>query len=244
MSSIFLIARKELKLYFVSPIAYVIGLFIFLVIGILFYASILAGANQQSAPSIQVIVGPLVTILLFTTPAITMRAIAEEQKNGTLETLLTAPVRDWEVVVGKWLGGLYFILIILGLTWVYPIILNNIVSPGIDQGLLISNYIGLILLLGSFLAIGVAVSSLFSNQIAAFFLTLAVLLVLWIIGYPASVIGAGTAGDILRYFDLSGHFYNSFYNGIIDIKDVFYFLSIIVIGLVLGSVSVETRRWR
>jgi ABC-2 type transport system permease protein len=243
MSSIFLIARKELKQSFVSPVAYVIALFIFLVIGIIFWGNIQAGANQQSAPSIQVIISPLVTILLFTTPAITMRALAEEAKTGTLETLLTAPVRDWEVVVGKWLGGMYFILIILGLSWIYPIILNNIVSPGIDQGLLVTNYLGLILLLGSFLAIGVAVSSLFSNQIAAFFLTLAILLVLWIIGYPASLMGPW-AGDILRYFDLSSHFYNSFYNGVIDLKDITYFMSIIVIGLVLGSVSIETRRWR
>lgn len=243
MSSIFLIARKELKQFFISPVAYVIALVIFLVIGILFYASLLAGMNQQIAPTIQVIVGPFTTILLFTTPAITMRSLAEEQKTGTLETLLTAPVRDWEIVVGKWLGGMYFILIILGITWVFPIILNNIVTPGIDQGLLISNYLGMILLTGSFLAIGVAASSLFSNQIAAFFATLGILLVMWIIGYPASVMGA-SAADILRYLDLSGHFYNTFYIGVIDLKDVVYFLSVIITGLVLGSVSVETRRWR
>jgi ABC-2 type transport system permease protein len=243
MSSIFLIARKELKQFFISPVAYVIALVIFLVIGILFYASLLAGMNQQIAPTIQVIIGPFTTILLFTTPAITMRALAEEQKTGTLETLLTAPVRDWEVVVGKWLGGMYFILIVLAITWIFPIILNNIVSPGIDQGLLISNYLGMILLTGSFLAIGIAASSLFSNQIAAFFATLGVLLVMWIIGYPASVMGA-SAASILRYLDLSGHFYNTFYMGVIDLKDVVYFLSVIIIGLVLGSVSVETRRWR
>ena len=242
--SIFLIARKELKQFFISPVAYVIALVIFLVIGILFYASILAGMNQQTAPTIQVIIGPFTTILLFTTPAITMRALAEEQKSGTLETLLTAPVRDWEVVVGKWLGGMYFIFIILAVTWVFPLILNNIVSSGIDQGLLISNYLGMILLTGSFLSIGIAASSMFSNQIAAFFATLGILLVLWIIGYPASLMGTSAAGDILRSLDISGHFYNTFYNGIIDLKDVVYFLSIIITGLVLGSVSVETRRWR
>lgn len=243
MSSIFLIARKELKQFFISPVAYVIALLIFLVIGIIFYASLVSGMNQQVAPSIQIIIGPLTTILLFTAPAITMRTLAEEQKSGTLETLLTAPVRDWEVVVGKWLGGMYFILIILAVTWVFPIILNNIVSPGIDQGLLISTYLGIILLTGAFLAIGTAASSLFSNQIAAFFATLMVLLVLWIVGDAASAMGA-TGNEVLRYIGMSGHFFSTFYNGVIDLKDVVYFLSVIVIGLVLGSVSVETRRWR
>jgi ABC-2 type transport system permease protein len=243
MSSIFLIARKELKQFFISPVAYVIALVIFLVIGILFYASLLAGMSQQIAPTIQVIIGPFTTILLFSTPAITMRSLAEESKTGTLETLLTAPVRDWEIVVGKWLGGMFFILIVLAVTWIYPLILNNIISPGIDQGLLMANYLGMILLTGSFLAIGVAASSLFSNQIAAFFATLGVLLVMWIIGYPASVMGA-SAAEILRYLDLSGHFYNTFYIGVIDLKDVVYFLSVIILSLVLGSVSVEARRWR
>jgi len=242
MNSIFLIARKELKQFFISPVAYVVAIAIFMVVGILFYVSLLAGFSQQVAPSIQVIVGPLTTILLFSTPAITMRTLAEEQKTGTLETLLTAPVRDWEIVVGKWLGGMFFIFIILALTWVYPIFLNNIVDPGIDQGLLISNYLGLLLLTGSFLAIGVASSSLFSNQIAAFFITLGILLVLWITGYAASQITS--AAEVLRYLDLSGHFFDTFYTGVIDLKDVVYFLTVIILSLTLGAVSIESRRWR
>jgi ABC-2 type transport system permease protein len=172
-----------------------------------------------------------------------MRAVAEEQRTGTLELLLTAPVRDWEVVVGKWLGAVTFIFFVLLATWVYPIILNNIVDPGIDQGVLVSGYIGLFLMVSAFLAIGVAVSSLFSNQIAAFFTTLGILLVLWMISYPAQVMGS-LGGDLFRYLDMSEHFYPTFYRGIIELKDIVYYLSAIALALFLGSVSVETRRWR
>jgi ABC-2 type transport system permease protein len=243
MRNIFTIAAKELKLFFISPIAYVVAFAIFLILGILFYASILGAAFQQSAPSIQAIIGPLATIMLFTTPAITMRSLAEEQKTGTLEILLTAPVRDWEVVIGKWLGSLFFIIIVLGVTWIYPIILNSIVDPGIDQGLMLTNYLGLLLLIGSFLAIGVACSSLFSNQIAAFFATMGILLALWMIGYPAAIMG-DTGGGIFSYLDMGGHFYDSFFRGVIELKDIIYYLSVIALALFLGSVSVDARRWR
>lgn len=242
MRNTFTIAAKELKQMFISPVAYVVAFAIFLIMGILFYANILAAAYQQAAPTIQVIIGPLATILLFTSPAITMRTLAEEQKNGTLEILLTAPVRDWEVVVGKWLGTMFFITLVLAVTWVYPIILNSIVDPGIDQGLMLANYIGLWLLVGAFLAIGVAASSLFSNQIAAFFATLGVLLAFWMMGYPSSILGG--AGDLFSYLDMSSHFYETFFRGIIELKDVIYFVSIISLSLFLGSVSVDARRWR
>jgi ABC-2 type transport system permease protein len=241
MRNIFTIAAKELKLFFISPIAYVVAFAIFLILSILFYASVGQAFNQQSAPTIQVIVGPLVTIMLFAAPALTMRSLAEEQKTGTLEILLTAPVRDWEVVIGKWLGSMFFIVIVLAVTWIYPIIMNSIVDPGIDQGLLLTNYLGLLLMIGAFFAIGVAASSLFSNQIAAFFATMGILLVLWMIGYPAAVMG--DTGSILHYLDMSGHFEN-FFLGVIELKDVVYYISVIALALFLGSVSVDARRWR
>ncbi len=190
MRNIWIIAMKEFKQFVISPVAYAIAFAILLILGILFYANILAASAQQYAPTVQVVIGPLVTLLLFSTPAITMRALAEEQKNGTLEILLTAPVRDWEVVVGKWLGGLLFILVLLLLTWFFPIILNQIIKPGIDQGLMASGYLGLVLLASTFLAIGVMTSSFFSNQIAAFFASLGILLVLWMISYPSQAMGA------------------------------------------------------
>lgn len=243
MRNIWIIARKEFKQFFVSPVAYAIALAVFLIMGVLFYATILSAAYQQYAPGVQVILGPLATIFLFTTPAITMRALPDEQRTGTLELLLTAPVRDWELVIGKWLGSMGFILTILLVTWVYPIILNRLVDPGIDQGVLVSGYLGLFLMVAAFTAIGVAVGSLFSNQIAAFFTTLGILLVLWMIGYPSTASGA-MGPSLLSYLDISEHFYPTFYRGIIDLKDVVYFLSLIALALFLGSISVESRRWR
>ena len=102
--------------------------------------------------------------------------------------------------------------IVLLVTWVYPIILNNMVDPGIDQGVLVSGYLGLFLMVAAFLAIGVAVSSLFSNQIAAFFTTLLILLVLWIISIPSQAMG-GVGGDLVRYLDMSEHFLPNFLPG-------------------------------
>jgi len=247
MRNVWVIAEKEYKHFFISPVAYSIAFAILLIIGILFYASILAsagaGASSQTAPGIEVVIAPLTTLLLFTAPGITMRSLSEEQKTGTLELLLTAPVQDWEVVVGKWLGAMLFIITLLAVTWFYPIVLNQIVKPGIDQGMLIANYLGVLLMASSILAIGVMMSSFFSNQIAAFFATLGILLVLWMISYPAQVAG-NTGGEILRYLDMSEHFYSTFMSGIINLKDIVYFVSVTTLSLFLGSVSVETRRWR
>ena len=242
MRNIWTIAKKEFSQYLISPVAYAVAFAILLILGVLFYINTLSATVQQYAPTVQIVLGPLVTLFLFTTPGITMRSLAEEQKNGTLEILLTAPVRDWEVIVGKWLGGVMFLAILLLITWIYPIILNQMVKPGIDQGLMASGYLGLLLLASSFLAIGIMISSFFSNQIAAFFTTLGVLLVWWMIGYPAQIMG--TTGGVLDYLDLSLHYYNTFYRGIVDLKDIIFYLSVIIGSLFIGSVSIETRRWR
>lgn len=243
MQNIWYIARKEYKHYFISPIAYAVAFMIFLTIGIMFYANILAASYQGAAPGVQIILGPLITLLLFTTPAITMHTLADEQKQGTLELILTAPVRDWELIVGKWLGAMLFVFTIMLVTWVFPIILNMLIDPGIDQGIMMTGYLGLILMSSSIIAIGVAMSSLFNNQIAAFFATLGILLALWMIGYPSQAIG-GTGGEIFRYLDIGEHYYSTFYRGIIELKDIVYYVSLTALALFLGSVSIESRRWR
>lgn len=248
MRNIWTIAKREFNHYIISPIAYVVAFIIMAILGFIFYANMSSAVaaiqqGQNYVPTVQVVIGPLVTLFLFTTSAVTMRTISEEQRMGTLETLLTAPVRDWELVVGKWLGCMLFYIVIIALTWVFPIVLNFFVKPGIDQGLLISGYLGVLLLVGTFAAIGIFASSLFSNQVAAFFATLGILLVMWMISYPAQA--ATTGGNpILTYVDLSQHFYNSFLRGIIELKDIIYFLSVTVLALFLGTMSIEARRWR
>lgn len=242
MRNIWTIAKREYSHYFISPVAYVIAFIFLLILGIIFYGNVLAGVMQQFAPDITIVLGPMVTILLFTTAAVTMRSLAEEQRMGTMELLLTAPIRDWELVVGKWLGAFLFYLTLILITWIYPLILNRLVSPGIDQGLMLAGYLGIALMVAAILAIGIAISSFFSNQIAAFFGTMGVLLVLWMISYPLQQ-ATGTAADVLRYLDLD-HFYNSFYTGVVELKDVVYYLSMTALGLFLGTISIEIRRWR
>lgn len=246
MRNIWTIASREYRHYFASPAAYLVAFMLLLVVGIIFYANIVAALTGQfgnTAPGVQVIIGPMLTVLLFATPAITMRLLADEQRLGTMELLLTAPVKDWELVVGKWLGGFLFMLTLLAFTWIYPIILNQLVDPGIDQGPLLTGYLGLILMVAAFVAIGVAVSSLFSNQIAVFVGTLAVFMVFWLISLPAQASG-GAGGELLRFLDFSESYYNSFYRGVLDLSNIVYFLSITALALFLGTVSVETRRWR
>lgn len=243
MRNIWIIARKEYKSYFISPVAYAVAFLIFVVLGYILYSGILYAATQQQyVPDVTIILSPMIFIFLFTVPSLTMRSIADERKTGTMELLLTAPVRDWELVVGKWLGAYLFVLTIILVTWLYPILLNRLIQPGLDQGLMLTGYLGVALATAAFVAIGVVVSSLFSNQIAAFFTTLGILLLLWIISNPAQSLGQ-TAGDILRYLSLSDHFYNTFNQGIIELADIIYYLSITTLALFLGSVSVQVRRW-
>jgi len=243
MRNVWTLASREYKLYFATPAAYLVAFVLLLIMGIIFYANVAGSMIQQFPPTIQGVLGPLMTLLLFVTPAITMRLLAEEQRLGTMELLLTAPVRDWELVVGKWLGGFLFMVTILAVTWLYPIFLNQLVNPGIDQGPLVTGYLGVLLFTASLVAVGVAVSSLFANQIAVFFATLGVFLFLWLINLPSQALGAG-GGELLRYLDISEHFYNTFYTGIIDLSDIIYYLSLTALGLFLGSVFVESRRWR
>jgi ABC-2 type transport system permease protein len=243
MRNIWIIARKEYKSYFISPVAYAVAFLIFLILGYIFFSGLLyASTQQQYVPDVTIILSPMIFIFLFTVPALTMRSIADEWKSGTMELLLTAPVRDGELIVGKWLGGYLFILTIILVTWIYPIVLNQLIQPGLDQGLMLTGYLGVALATSTFVAIGVVISSLFSNQIAAFFTTLGILLLLWIISNPAQALGP-TGGALLNYLSLSEHFYNTFNQGIIELQDIIYYLSITTLALFLGSVSVQVRRW-
>lgn len=243
MHNIWVIAEREFRHYFISPIAYLLAIAMFLILGILFYVNVLAASLQQYAPGIQITLGPMVTLLLFMTPAITMRTIAEENKSGTLELLLTAPVRDWELVIGKWLGAFLMMGTLIFITWFFPIALNQMVDPGVDQGVMLTGYLGIFLLTSSILAIGVMTSSFFSNQIAAFLATLGILLVLWLISLFSQVEGA-TGSSFLSYLSITDHFYNSFMYGIIDLKDAVYYISVTILALFIGTKSVEMRRWQ
>jgi ABC-2 type transport system permease protein len=246
MRNVWVIARREYKYYFASPVAYIVVFFFMLLLGIFFYVNlrgaILQAAYTATAPSVQIVISPMVTLLIFVLPAVTMRSISEELRMGTMELLLTAPVKDWELIVGKWLGAFLFMVTLLAITWIFPIVLNFLVTPGIDQGLLLSGYLGLLLMVASLLAIGIFISSLFNNQIVVYFISLAVVLALWFVTQLSSTTqNLGT--QVLTYLGYIDHFY-SFFQGTIDLSDVVYYLSLTSLGLFLGTVSIEMRRWR
>jgi ABC-2 type transport system permease protein len=134
------------------------------------------------------------------------------------------------------------LLVILAVTWVYPLILHGMTDPGIDQGVLVSAYLGLLLMAGSMLAVGVLISGLFENPLAAFFVSLGALLGLWIIGGLGN--STGLLGQIASYLGIVDHFYDNLYRGVISLSDVAYYISLTAWALFVGAQMLQTRRWR
>ena len=247
MRNIRTIAKREFNNYFNSPLAYVVAFAMLLPMGI-YFSLIMWVSSQQTmmggpAPESTPINWLVVFLMIFLSPALTMRLPSDEARMGTRELLLTAPVRDFELVTGKWLGAFLFILGLALLTLLYPLIMNNFVSPGIDWMVILSSYIGLILISAALLALGTGISAIFTNQFAAFFVTLGLFFFLWfMVSLPASYISTG--GDVLNYLSLSNHFSQSMNNGTINLGDIVYYLSLIALGLFTGATAVEIRRWR
>ncbi len=247
MRNIWTIAKREYKVFFITPMAYVVSFAFLAILGYLFSvdlaAAVLQSGFQPTAPGVEILLGPLIWMMLFIMmPAVTMRSLADEQRMGTLELLLTAPVRDWELVVGKWLGSILFVLTLVAMTWIYPVILNLIVDPGLDFGQLVAGYLGIFLFAGALIAIGIAVSALFSNPNAALILNYVIVLLLWFIR-PINQAGGEFGARFITYLNFIDHYIN-FFRGIIDLTDVIYYLSVTIFALFLGAIFVEARRWR
>jgi ABC-2 type transport system permease protein len=248
MRNIWTIAKKEYDHYFITPTAYIVAFVILLILGLIFVA-LIEGARQSmmlygysSPPNIAALNWWFAFLLMFGIPALTMRLLADEARTGTIELLLTAPVRDFELIVGKWLGSFLFILTLMVASLIYPILLNRLVTPGIDWKLVLSSYLGVLLVAASFLALGVGISAMFTNQIAAFFVSLITCLGLFfLIGIPSGFLPAG--GEFFRYLVMSTHFDDAFNAGSIHLADLIYFFSLISLGLFTGIVAVESRRW-
>ena len=248
MRNIWTIAKREYDHYFITPIAYVVAVALLFLVGG-YFAFLLYAANQQATqgfgfvPEIPELNNLFAFLLLLATPALTMRLLADETKTGTIELLLTAPVRDFELVVGKWLGSLLFIVTLIAVTFIFPFVLNSQVDQGIDQQILLSSYLGLILMAASFLAIGVGISAIFSNQVTAFVTTFAIFIVLWwLIGIPGNLLPVG--GEFFNYMVMNSHFGSTLNAGSINLSDLVYFFSLIALGLFTGTVAIEVRRWK
>jgi ABC-2 type transport system permease protein len=232
------IAKRELIAYFTSPVAYVVTAAFLVIMGLLF-GYVLTAPLQYRVADLSPVLGSIPVILLLVAPALTMRLLAEEQRSGTIELLLTAPVRDWEVVGGKYLASLTLFLTMVALTLYYPLILMAFGNP--DLGVLAASYIGVILLGGSFLSLGLLASSLTQNQVVAAMISFGLILSLWLVGFLSGVV-TGPGADIVDYISIVAH-YGDFMKGIVASKDVIYYLSIIGGALFLATRSLETRRW-
>ena len=237
------IARRELGALFVSPIGWVVAaVFTFLVSGFGFIGTVLTG-QQATMEGVSNIITGLLSLILI--PVLTMRSIAEERSQGTLELLLTSPVRDWELAVGKWLGAFAFYVLLLATTLAYVVLLAIYVpdKSSLDLGLIAATYIGMLLVGAASVAIGVLASALTRNQIIAYVVTLFGLLATW---YTAFLIGFFTTPPLSLFFDyVAGYYrYQPFSLGQVTLRDTVYFASLAVGALFLTTRLLESRRWR
>jgi ABC-2 type transport system permease protein len=256
MRNVFVIAWRDIRAVFVSPIAYVV-LTGFLLLAGWFFFNLLGQFNRMVAmySGLQgydttwlnlndAVIAPLLqnlsVVLLIVVPMLTMRSFAEERSTGTYELLFTSPVRVGEIVLGKFLAGAFFVSLMVGLTLVYAGILLWFGNPEI--GLLVSGFLGLYLVALSYIAVGNFASALTSNQIIAAVTSLVILLLLFVISWPAD--GASeTTKAVLQYLSVTDHF-STMIRGILDTKDLVYFASLTVVFLFLTHRAVESARWK
>ncbi len=235
LSNVVPIFRRELRSYFNSPVAYVV-IVVFLAILGWFFTSNLFLANVAS---LRVVFELVPLMFLFFVPAVTMRLLAEEKKSGTLELLTTKPVRDVEIVLGKFLAAWVLLAATLAPTLLY---LFTIISIGsIDIGPVISGYLGLLLMGGVYIGIGLLASSLTENQIVAFILSFLAVLALFLMDKMLIYVPEGFAST-LEFLGIDFHFSN-IVRGVIDSRNIIYFGSLLGFSLLLTTVSLERRKW-
>lgn len=261
MKNILAIYRKELNLYFVSPIAYgVVG--VFLLISGFFFDRILGFMIQQSfmammqsqrfgglPPELDVpglvmrnFFGIASTVILFILPMLTTGSYAEEKKRGTMELLMTSPLGDAHIVLGKFLATLTLFIIMLAPTLVYQLVLFWFSDPSPSLAVMGSGYLGLLLLGAVLIVIGQFISSLTQSQIVAGTLSFGLSLMLWVLD-SGSRDTSSTMGQILQYLSILNHF-DDFAKGVIDTKSLILYFSLIVLGIFLTLRSVDSLRWR
>jgi len=238
MKPIWIITKRELNSFFDSLIAYVL---LVLFLGFSGFLTWLTGSNvfQIGQATLRPFLLYTYWTLLFFIPAITMRLLAEEKKTGTIELLLTKAITDRQVIFGKFLASLLFICIALLFTLPYVITIASV--GNIDGGEVICGYLGLILISAAYISIGLYISSLTSNQIVALLLTLFICVIFHFVFDIIANTFTGLIGEILNLLSVSTHF-ESIQRGVVDLKDIIYFLSIVFMGLFLAETSLSKRK--
>ena len=231
------IAWKEIQAYFTSPIGFIVALVYLALTGFFFVRSI-SGTLPEASVELYIVATAWIMVPLG--PALTMGLLAEEQKLGTIELLLTAPVKDWEVVLGKFLASLSFFLVTLTMTLFYVLLLGAYGNP--DWGPVWSAYLGIILYGATALSIGLMASSFTRNQIVSFVLGLGILLMLAVIQFASDLV-EGVGATILDQIGTIYHL-DDFTLGIIDTNHIVYYVSLTAVFLFLTIRSLESRRWR
>ncbi|HWZ34108.1 MAG TPA: ABC transporter permease subunit [Bryobacteraceae bacterium] len=248
------IAKKELNSYFRSPIAYGVMAFFALIAGYFFYVAVVYFVRRgiessmmgQSFPMdvnefvVRPVFSNISVIGLFLIPMITMRLFAEEKRTGTIELLLTSPISDLSIILGKWIGGMILYTAMLGLSALSMLVLFAYGQP--DWHPIAIGYLGLLLQGGALLAIGTFISNCTKNQIVAGVAGFAICLLLWVLDWVSSF-ETSIGARILSYLSVLQHF-DSFGKGVLDSKDIIYYLSVIFVGLFLTARSMESLRWR
>ncbi|MGI5819135.1 MAG: ABC transporter permease subunit [Armatimonadota bacterium] len=235
MRKVLTIAGKELRSYFVSPIGYVVLAFYLGVCGLIFALTV---TTPQAMADMAGMFHTMVFVALMMVPVITMGLLSQEQATGSIELLMTNPVHDTEVVLGKYLGavGLFALLLVASLE--FPLLLNAYGEP--DWMAILSGYLGVLLVGMAFIAIGLFASSLVANQIAAAVLAYVILLFFWLIGWLEMAV-EGVIGDVAKHVSILENF-QDFAKGILDSRPIIFFASLIVFALFLSVRSLENKR--
>ena len=256
MGNVIAIAQKELKSYFSSPIAYIViglwalmyGYFFVAILSFFVRQSMQMGQFGMQGPQSmnvnQQLIRPLLQneliLILFLMPMVTMRAYAEEKRSGTIELLLTSPLTDFQIIVGKFLGAMALYGCMLAVTLIHVGLLFAYGRP--EWKPIVTAYVGLLLMGGCFISVGLFISSTTKNQIVAFVATFAVFLMLWIITWIGSFSGP-TVDKLTQYLSIIGQF-DDFGKGVLDTTHLIYYISFITFGLFLTAKSVDSERWR
>jgi ABC-2 type transport system permease protein len=236
MSPALVISRREIRTYFNSPVAYIVVPVFLVITGYLFFTQLFLEKQADMRGFFNIM--PL--LFMFLIPAITMRLLADEKSSGTLELLITMPVRDWEVVLGKFLAAMALLCTAIGLTLVFAITVKSL-GP-LDRGPTIGGYLGLVLMGGAYVAIGVMASSLTRNSIVSFIVAFAISFALYLLGRLTQFLPEGLQ-RLVAYLSIDGHFEN-IGRGVIDTRDIIYYLSVMGVSLLIATLSLESRRWR
>ena len=236
MSPALVISRREIRTYFNSPVAYIVVPVFLVITGYLFFTQLFLEKQADMRGFFNIM--PL--LFMFLIPAITMRLLADEKSSGTLELLITMPVRDWEVVVGKFLAAMALLCTAIGLTLVFALTVKSL-GP-LDRGPTIGGYLGLVLMGGAYVSIGVMASSLTRNSIVSFIVAFAISFALYLLGRLTQFLFQALQ-RLVAYLSIDGHFEN-IGRGVIDTRDVIYYLSVMAVCLLVATLSLESRRWR